>query len=111
MIDSFVDTGVDTVTEWGNNFIKTNITKSLDWITFHIKDLFSSATYKNNLSFRENIRKTIFAGIEIGEENKEQALIRAMIAEGINEEKIKLILEKSSQYLITIEEIKKLSKQ
>lgn len=97
---------MDTVTEWGNNFIKTNIPKSLDWMTSHIKDVFSFVTSKNSLSIKENIQKAILVGIKIGEENKEQSLIRAMIDEGINEEKIKVILEKSNQYLITTEEIK-----
>lgn len=111
MMASFVDTGANAATEWGNDFIKKNVPKSLDWITSHIKDLFSTVISQNNNSNRENIRKTILAGIEIGEENKERALVRAMIDEGINREKISLILEKSSQYLITREEIYKISKR
>lgn len=110
IMNSFVDTGVEEAIKWGNDYIKKNVPKSLDWIESYIKNLFSSATSHDSDSISENIRKAIFAGIEIGEENKERALVKAMIDEGINHKKINLILEKSSQYLITNEEIKKISK-
>lgn len=110
ILDSFADNGADAVTEWGNDFIKTNIPKSLDLITSYIKEFFSSVTSKNNLTIKENIRNAIYTGIEVGEKNKEQALIKAMKVEGIDEGEIKIILEKSSQYLITSEE-KDINKQ
>ena len=103
--------GAEAVIEWGNEFIKTNVPKSLDWISSNIKGVFSSLASKSDLSLRENVRKAIFAGIEIGEENKEQALIQAMKVEGIDEKKIKLILDESKQFLITFEEIQEISKQ
>ena len=111
IVDSFVDSGAEAVIEWGNEFIKTNVPKSLDWISSNIKGVFSSLASKSDLSLRENVRKAIFAGIEVGEENKEQALIQAMKVEGIDEKKIKLILDESKQFLITFEEIQEISKQ
>ena len=107
MVESFVDTGIDTTTEWGNDYIKTNLPKILNQMASHVKELFSSIIIQNNNSIRENVRQAIFAGIEIGEENKEQSLVRAMVEEGIEQEKIRLILQKSSQYLVTPEKIKK----
>ena len=107
MMDSFVDTGMDTATEWGNDCIKTNLSKVLDQMSSYVKALSASIISQNNNSIRENVRQAIFAGIEIGEENKEQSLVRAMVDEGIEQEKIRLILQKSNQYLITSEEIRK----
>ncbi|MFQ7466636.1 MAG: hypothetical protein ACLRM0_15945 [[Clostridium] leptum] len=107
MIDSFVNTGIDTTTEWGNDYIKTNFPKVLDQMVSHVKELLSLLINQNNNSIRENVRQAIFAGIEIGEENKEQSLVRAMVDEGIEQETIRLILQKSNQYLVTPEEIKK----
>ncbi len=107
MMDSFVDTGMDTATEWGNDCIKTNLPKVLDQMSSYVKELFASIISQNNNSIRENVRQAIFAGIEIGEDNKEQSLVRAMVDEGIEQEKIRLILQKSNQYLITPEELQK----
>ena len=73
----------------------------------YVKELFASIISQNNNSIRENVRQAIFAGIEIGEDNKEQSLVRAMVDEGIEQEKIRLILQKSNQYLITPEELQK----
>lgn len=42
MMDSFLDTSTESMTEWGNDFIKTNVPKTMDWITARIKDVFSS---------------------------------------------------------------------
>ena len=111
MMDSFVDTGMDTATEWGNDCIKTNLPKVLDQMSSYVKELFASIISQNNNSIRENVRQAIFAGIEIGEDNKEQSLVRAMVDEGIEQEKIRLILQKSNQYLITPEELMELSIQ
>ena len=41
MMDSFVDTGMDTATEWGNDCIKTNLPKVLDQMSSYVKELFA----------------------------------------------------------------------
>ena len=41
MMDSFVDTGMDTATEWGNDCIKTNLSKVLDQMSSYVKELFA----------------------------------------------------------------------
>lgn len=37
MMDSFVDTGMDTATEWGSDCIKTNLPKVLDQMSSYVK--------------------------------------------------------------------------
>ena len=53
-MDSFVDTGMDTATEWGNDCIKTNLPKVLDQMSSYVKELFASIISQNNNSIREN---------------------------------------------------------
>jgi len=105
MMDSFLDTSTESMTEWGNDFIKTNVPKTMDWITARIKDVFSSIKNKSDSSIGASVRKAIQAGIEIGEENKEQAMIKAMMNSGIKEIQIRQILNASNQFLVTWEDI------
>ncbi|MHB1154044.1 MAG: hypothetical protein ACYCWE_20365 [Eubacteriales bacterium] len=111
MMESFVDTGTDSMTEWGNEFIKTNVPKIMDWITARIKELFSSIKNKSDSSISSSVRKAIQAGIEIGEKNKEQALIKAMVKDGIQEAQIRQILDTSNQFLVTWESIESASRK
>jgi hypothetical protein len=82
MMDSFLDTGTDSMTEWGKEFIKTNVPKTMDWIVARVKDVFASVKTQGDNSIKSSVRKAIQAGIEIGEENKEQAITQAMIKAG-----------------------------
>jgi len=105
MFDSFADTCQEAMTEWGNSFIKTNVPKMMDGVTARIRDVFSSIKNKSDSSIRASVCKAIQMGIEIGEENKEQAMIKAMINAGIKETQIRQILNASNQFLLTWEEI------
>lgn len=111
MKESFLDTGTDSVKEWGNEFIKTHVPIIMDWITARIKELFSSIKSKSDSSISSSIRKAIQAGIEIGEKNKEQALIKAMVKDGIQEAQIRQILDTSNQFLVTWESIESASRK
>ncbi|MFA7034467.1 MAG: hypothetical protein WC166_07425 [Bacteroidales bacterium] len=111
MIDLFLDTGTDSMTEWGTEFIKTNVPKTMDWIVARVKDVFASAKTKGDNSIKSSVRKAIQAGIEIGEENKEQAITQAMIKAGISDTIIKQILDSSCQYLVTWDSIESQSKK
>lgn len=105
MVNSFLDTGTDSVTQWGNDFISTNAPKVLDWTVAKVKEIFSSFSNSSNMKSREFIRNIIFQGIEIGEGNKENALIKAMKDTGLDDDQIRQILKASKKYLITREEI------
>ncbi len=103
--ESFLDTGEECITEYGNNFIRTYMPVALDWITARIKEILSYATSKDKQTTCERIRNSVFAGIEIGEQNKEQSLVMAMKALKMDEEQIALILDTSKNYLVTKEEV------
>lgn len=105
MMNSFLDTGTDSVTQWGNKFISTNTPKALDWTVAKIKEVFSSISNTSNVKSRDFIRSIIFQGIEIGEGNKENALVSAMKEVGLEESQIHQILEASQKYLVTKEDV------
>ncbi len=105
MMDSFLDTGTDSMTEWGNEFIKTNVPKTMDWIVARVKEVFSSVKAKGDNSIKSSVQKAIQVGIEIGEKNKEQAITQAMIKAGVSDTQIKQILDSSSQFLVTWDSI------
>ena len=110
VINTLLDTGAESVTEWGNKFIKSNTPKALDWITERMKILCSTMREKSCNSISLNVRNAIHAGIEIGEENKERAIICAMIASGMQEDQIKQIIESSKSFLVTWESIESIAK-
>lgn len=62
----------------GNDFINTNFLKTMDWIVSGARELLSSLFNNSNIKIRDTIRNAIFEGMEIGEFNKEQAIISAM---------------------------------
>lgn len=105
MMNSFLDTGTDSVTQWGNDFIRTNTPKALDWTVTKVKEIFSSISSTSNMKSCDFIRSIIFQGIEIGEDNKENALINAMKEFGLNESQIEQILNASQKYLVTKEDV------
>ena len=105
MVNSFLDTGTESVTQWGNEFISTNTPKALDWTVAKVKEIFSSISKTSNMKSRDFIRSIIFQGIEIGEGNKENALIKAMKEVGLEESQIQLILTASQKYLVTKEDV------
>ena len=53
---------------------------------------------KSDSSIGVSVHNAIQVGIEIGEENKEQAMIKAMVNAGIKETQIRLILNASNQF-------------
>lgn len=105
MVNSFLDTGTDSVTQWGNDFISTNTPKALDWTVAKVKEIFSSISKTSNIKSRDFIRNIILQGIEIGEGNKENALIKAMKEVGLEESQIRQILKASQKYLVTKEDV------
>ena len=105
MMNSFLDTGTDSVTQWGNNFISTNTPRALDWTVVKVKEIFSSISSTSNMKSRDFIRSIIFQGIEIGEINKENALVNAMKEVGLEESQIEQILQVSQKYLVTKEDV------
>lgn len=105
MVNSFLDTGTDSVTQWGNEFISTNTPKALDWTVAKVKEIFSSISKTSNTKSRDFIRSIIFQGIEIGEGNKENALIKAMKEVGLEESQIRQILKASQKYLVIKDDV------
>lgn len=105
MVNSFLDTGTEAATQWGNDFISTNTPKALDWTVSKIKEIFSSVSKTNNMKSRDFIRGIIFQGIEIGEGNKENALVKAMVEIGLDKNQIHQILETSQKYLVTKDDV------
>ena len=105
IVNSFLDTGADSVTQWGNKFISTNTPKALDWTVSKVKEVFSSVANNSNVKSHDFIRSIIFQGIEIGEVNKENALVNAMKEVGLDESQIKQILKVSQKYLVTKEDV------
>ena len=105
MVNSLLDTGADSVTQWGNEFISTNAPRILDSTVTKIKEIFSSVSTSSNMKSREFIRSIIFQGIEIGESNMETALVQAMRETGLDESQIHQILETSKKHLVTKEDV------
>ena len=101
---SLADAGEDAIVKWGNNFISKNVPIALDWTVERIKEAISALVNGSNTKIRDSIRDTIYKSIEIGENNKERALILAMRKEGISESRIEEILKTSNQFLVTKEQ-------
>lgn len=111
IVNSFLDTSTDSVTKWGNEFISTNTPKALDWTVAKAKEIFSSISNTSNMKSRDFIRSIIFQGIEIGESNKEKALVNAMKEIGIEDAQIRQILKASKKYLVTKEDVVNIAHQ
>lgn len=111
IVNSFLDTSTDSVTKWGNEFISTNTPKALDWTVAKVKEIFSSISNTSNMKSRDFIRSIIFQGIEIGESNKEKALVNAMKEIGIEDAQIRQILKASKKYLVTKEDVVNIAHQ
>jgi hypothetical protein len=105
IMNSFLDTGTDSVIQWGNKRIATDTPEVLDWVLNKVKEVFSSVANASNVKSRDFIRSIIFQGIEIGEGNKENALVNAMKEVGLDESQIERILEASKKYLVTKEDV------
>ena len=105
MANTLFDTATDSVTEWGNDFIKTNVPRILDCAADKTRIAISTLTKKNNIKNRSFIRDAIYQGIEIGEENKERALVMAMKEMGTSDAQINQILEISNKFLVTLKEV------
>lgn len=101
VVNSFKDTGAESVTKWGNEFIQENTPKALNWIVSKIREAVTTAANGSNMKMRESVRNTIFQGVEIGEANKERAIVQAMREVGMDEQQIRQILSNSQKYLIT----------
>ena len=101
MLNSFKKTSEQAMINWGNDFINTNIPKFLDSMVAKVKEVASSASKIENKKTIEQIRDIIFQGIEIGESNKEIAIVAAMKNAGIRENTIQTIINNSNNYLVT----------
>lgn len=105
IMNSFLDTGTDSVIQWGNKRIATDTPEVLDWMLAKVKETISSISNTEKTKSRDFIRSIIFQGIEIGEGNKENALVNAMKEVGLEECQIEQILQVSQKYLVTKEDV------
>ena len=101
MFNSFKETSEQAATNWGNDFINANLPKLLDSMVAKVKEVASSASKIENKKMIEQIRDIIFQGIEIGESNKEIAIVAAMKNAGMSENTIQTIINNSNKYLVT----------
>ena len=99
MINDFLDTNAASMTRWGNEFIETNVPPALDWVMNKFREAIKSLVEKE--SEQQDIvlpsLTTFLKGIECGERRKEMAMIYGMKKFGLDEEKIRQILEHSQQ--------------
>lgn len=105
MVNSFLDTWTESVTQWGNEYISTNTPRTLDRTVAQVKEIISSISGTSNVKSHDFIRGIIFQGIEIGERNKENALVSALKEVGLDESQIEQILTVSQKYLVTKEDV------
>lgn len=101
VVDSFFDTGTDSMIDWGNQFINENLPKAMNWTVEKIKEGISSIAKSSGTSIRSSTHKWIFEAIEIGEANKERAMMLAMKELGLSEEQVQDILTAQKKYLVT----------
>ena len=101
IVDSFKNTSEQAITKWGNDFIINNLPKALDCMVAKFKESVLTVSKNENNKMNEQIRDIIFKGIEIGEDNKEVAIIKAMKNAGMDENTIQMIIENSNKYLCT----------
>jgi len=101
VVDSLLDTGTDSVIDWGNQFISENLPKAMNWTVEKIKEGISSIAKSSGSSIRSSTHKWIFEAIEIGEANKERAMLLAMKEQGLSEEQVQGILTAHRKYLVT----------
>ena len=101
VVDSLLDTGTDSVIDWGNQFIHDNLPKAMNWTVEKIKEGISSLAKSSGMSIRSSTQKWIFEAIEIGEANKERAMLLAMKEQGLSEKQIQSILTAQKKYLVT----------
>ena len=106
MVNSFLDSSEEAMTKWLNEFIDENLPKTMTWTTTKIKELVLSLSDKSNTNTRDRIRNIILFGIEIGENNKEEAMVLAMREVGISEEQIIQVLENTPKYMVTKKDVK-----
>lgn len=105
------DSGEKAFVNWADSFIAENVPEAMNWSVTKIKEFFSSLEKGNNKKMSETIRKGMIECVEIGEANKERAMIIAMKKAGVEDSKIKEILELSSKYMVKrVEVIEKESK-
>jgi len=107
VVDSFLDTGTDSVIDWGNQFISENLPKTMNWTVAKIKEGISSIAKKSETSIRSSSHKWIFEAIEIGEANKERAMLLAMKEMDLSEKQIQDILSAHNKYLVTKDDFEK----
>lgn len=103
--NELADTSEKAFKEWADDFIIENVPKVMNWSVARIKEFFSSLEKGSNKKVSENIRKGMFECIEIGEVNKERAMIMAMKKAGVEDAKIKEILELSNKYLVQKDDV------
>ena len=107
VVGSLLDTGTDSVIDWGNQYISENLPKAMNWTVEKIKDGISSIANKSGTSVRSTMRKWIFEAIEIGEANKERAMLLAMKELCLSEKQIQDILAAQEKYLVTQDDLEK----
>lgn len=101
VVDSYLDTGTDSMIDWGNQFISENLPKAMNWTVEKIKEGISSIAKSSGSSVRSSTHKWIFECIQIGEANKERAMLIAMKEAGIPAEQIQGVLRNHKKYLVT----------
>ena len=103
--NAICDESTASIIEWGTTFVKENVPKALDRVAATISEILSSTKSKEKGLITNSVQKAIYAGIEIGEDNMEQALVLAMQRMNMDDEQINLIVKTAQQYLVTKEMI------
>lgn len=101
IVDSFKDTSEQAIIEWENEYIRTNVPRVLDWMTEKIKETVLLISNDEKKKMSEQIKNIIFQGIEMGEKNKEIAVIKAMKNAKMDDMTIQKIISNSNKYLVT----------
>ena len=97
--EDFLDTGTDTVTNWGIDAIRENLPKIMDGIVNKSREIISTSVddEKGKEVILQINHDTFLKGIECGEKRKELALIWAMGKSGFNKMQIQQVLEQAQQ--------------
>lgn len=101
IVDSVKDTSEQAIIEWENEYIRTNVPRVLDWMTEKIKETVLLISNDEKKKMSEQIKNIIFQGIEMGEKNKEIAVIKAMKNAKMDDMTIQKIISNSNKYLVT----------
>ncbi len=103
ILDSYIDTGADTIKVWGNNYIKENLPKLLDMLLEKVKDMLKSMGEKDRNSIHESVLSVFREGMKFGEEITERVIEYALQDCELSDDQKTNIKEKIQNYLEKID--------